>query len=95
MSDAKDQPNVVSAVRAGRRRPGNPRLRRRILGSLVLVALAALATVALVHDRHVRAWAGVVALVSLLTVAIAWLAGVSGSLSDSGRDPEDFTIPYD
>jgi peptidoglycan/LPS O-acetylase OafA/YrhL len=88
--DTKDQPNVVSAVRTGRRRSGNPRLRRRILGTLALVAIAAFAYVALADDQHTRAWAGVVALVSLLAVAITWLAGVSGSLSDSGRDPGDF-----
>jgi len=88
--DAKDQPNVVSAVRTGNRRPGNPRLRRRILGALALVAIAALAYVALADDQRIRAWAGVVALVSLLAVAITWLAGVSGSLSDSGRNPGDF-----
>ena len=93
MRDARDQPNVVSAVRTGRRRPGNPRLRRRILGTLALVAIAALAYVAFADDQHTRAWAGIVALVSLLTVAIMWLARVSGSLSDSGRDPGDFEEP--
>lgn len=90
MRDVKDQPNVVSAIRTGKRRPGNPRLRRRILGTLALAAIVSLAYVAFADDQRTRAWAGVVALVSLLAVAIAWLAGVSGSLSDSGRDPADF-----
>ena len=90
MRDAKDQPNVVSAVRTGRRRSSNPRLRRRILGTLAFVAIVALAYVAFADDQHTRAWGGVIALVSLLAVAITWLAGVSGSLSDSGRDPGDF-----
>jgi len=57
------------------------------------VAIAALAYVAFADDQHTRAWAGIVALVSLLTVAIMWLARVSGSLSDSRRDLGDFEEP--
>jgi hypothetical protein len=93
MRESRHRPNVVSALRPNMRRLGNPRLRRRTFGALVLVATVAGATAALVSDRHVREWATAVAIVSLLTVMIAWLAGVSGSLSSSGRDPKDFDDP--
>ena len=90
MRDPIPQPNVVSAVRSGGR-PRNPRLRRRILGALLVVAVLAVATVALASERHVRGWAAVAAGVGVLTIMIAWLAGASRRLSSSERDPRDFS----
>jgi hypothetical protein len=90
MRDPTRQPNVDSADRtAGRSR--DPRLRRRILGGLLVVAIAAVVTVALASERQVRGAAAVLAAVSVLTIVVSWLSGVSPTLSSSERDPGDFT----
>jgi len=91
MRDSTRQQNVVSAVRVGSRGAIDPRTRRRIFGGLFLAAIVAIAIVSLTHERHVRGWAAAIAVVCVLLIVIAWLAGASRSLSTSGRDPSDFS----
>jgi hypothetical protein len=42
---------------------------------------------------QVRGWSAAVAVIGLVTAAIAWLSGASSALPGSGKDPRDFTIP--
>ena len=93
MSNPPRPSNPVSALRARDSRRRDPRARRLVLGALLLAGVVGIAIAVFVHDPQVRGWAATVAVVSLLSAVIAWLAGISRTLSDSERDPRDFTVP--
>lgn len=92
MSNPTRRPNSVSRLRS-RPNPNASRLIRLGLQSLIVLALVAAATSVFVANREVRAWSAVVAAIAFVAAAVAWLAGKSGTLSGSGRDPRDPNVP--
>jgi hypothetical protein len=93
MNRPTQRPNPVSALRSHSGLRKTPILRRFVLGLLLAGGTIAALIVVVTDDRLVRARAGVVAVVCILAAVIAWLAGVSRTLSDSGCDPQDFSGP--
>lgn len=91
MRDSSRRPNSVTALRSRSRR--NPRTRRLIRGTLLIIALISSVATAIITDRHIRGWAAAVAVMSFVAAAVAWLAGASRTLSDSDGDPQDFQLP--